>query len=226
MRGADLSMKIDTDEILDKYSTKCKNSEFEKKINELDEEYADKNCSFADVEQIARTTLKALPKINFGKLRDEMDRMNVQVFENPTTFQLTEAMAQVQGYKNRLAEISTLVEHEYITRKRVNDILFDANQAISKQSSADKRKGEATLRYPTLLLQFSIIESFRIEVNNIINNMRSIGDTISRQATIMQMQITLGEYRKKAPDELKNHGEGEDGVDYKSGAPELDWANV
>lgn len=199
---------------------------FEKAVDDLDEEYSSKNCTFSDVEIIARATLKALPKLDFNALRNEMEHMNVTVVDNPTTFQLTEGMSQVQSFKNRLVEISTVVEHEYITRKRVNDILFDANQAVSKQSSADKRKGEATLRYPTLLLKFSTIESFRSEVNNYVNNMRSIGDTLSRQATLMQMQISLGEYRRKNPEEFKQRGEGEDPLDYKSGAPELNWMDA
>ena len=65
---------------------------------------------------------------------------------------------KVQQYKNRLSEIASMVEHEYMTRKRVNDILFDANQAVSQQSSADKRRGDATLRFPILLLRFTDIE--------------------------------------------------------------------
>jgi len=195
-------------------------------LDEIEEEYGDKNCSFADVEMIAKKTLSALPKLHFAKYRSEMNKMHVDVYENPTTFQITESMAKVQEYKNRLSEIMIAVEHEYMTRKRVNDMLFDANQAISKQSSADKRRGEATIRFATYLLQLSNIESFRYEVTTVMNNMRSIGDTISRQASVMQMQITLGEYRKKLPQEFNNRGEGEEPLDYKSGASELTWENV
>src|SRR5574344_2746318 len=115
-----------------------------------------------------------------------------------------------------------VVEHEYLVRKRVNDMLFDANQAVSKQSSADKRKGEATIRYPMLLLQFETINSFRSEVTNIMNNLRSVGDTVSRQASIISMQISLGEYRKKMPNEL-NGNDIEEHKDYKSGVSELQW---
>jgi uncharacterized protein YaaR (DUF327 family) len=213
--------EIETPKKETKKTKAVKEKTFSEVLDDLDEEYGGKSCSFVEVENIGKTMLRALPKLNFTKLRNEMSHMHVNVFENPTTFQLTEAMAQVQVYKNRLAEIMTLVEHEYITRKRVNDILFDANQAISKQSSADKRKGEATLRFPTLLMKFSEIESFRYEVNSVMNNIRSIGDTISRQTTVMQMQINLGEYRKKTAEDFRNRGEGEDPLDYKSGAPQL-----
>lgn len=213
-------------EIDDKDLVPQKSSSQKTTLDKLDEEYGDKNCSFAEVEQIGKAMIAALPKINFNKIRNEMEHMQVDVYENPTTFQITESMAKVQQYKNRLSEIASMVEHEYMTRKRVNDILFDANQAVSKQSSADKRRGEATLRFPILLLRFTDIESFRYEVTSKMNNLRSIGDTISRQASVMQMQITLGEYRKKTPQEFEQRGEGEDKLDYKSGAPELTWENV
>ena len=195
-------------------------------LDELEDEYGDKQCTFADVEAIGKKMLSSLPKLDVDKLRDEMFDMHVDVYENPTTFQITESMAKVQAYKDRLSEIVNLVEHEYITRKRVNEILFDANQAVSKQSSADKRKGEATLRFPILLLKFSAIDSFRSEVTNKVNNIRSIGETISRQVSIMQMQITLGEYRKKTSEDFRKHSEAEHPNDYKSGAPELEWSDV
>lgn len=214
-------MEIDDKDLIPQKSSSQKTT-----LDKLDEEYGDKNCSFAEVEQIGKAMIAALPKINFNKIRNEMEHMQVDVYENPTTFQITESMAKVQQYKNRLSEIASMVEHEYMTRKRVNDILFDANQAVSKQSSADKRRGEATLRFPILLLRFTDIESFRYEVTSKMNNLRSIGDTISRQASVMQMQITLGEYRKKTPQEFEQRGEGEDKLDYKSGAPELTWENV
>ena len=199
---------------------------YQETMEQLDKDYGDKQCSFSDVEVIGKTILATLPKINMNKLRNEMANMHVETFENPTTFQLAEAMAKVQEYKNRLSEIMNVVEHEYMVRKRVNDMLFDANQAVSKQSSADKRKGEATIRYPMLLLQFETINSFRSEVTNVMNNIRAIGDTVSRQASIISMQISLGEYRKKMPTEMINRGSIEEGQDYKSGVSEINWQSV
>ena len=158
-------MEIDEKDLIPQKSSSQKTT-----LDKLDEEYGDKNCSFAEVEQIGKAMIAALPKINFNKIRNEMEHMQVDVYENPTTFQITESMAKVQQYKNRLSEIASMVEHEYMTRKRVNDILFDANQAVSKQSSADKRRGEATLRFPILLLRFTDIESFRYEVTSKMNN--------------------------------------------------------
>jgi hypothetical protein len=77
-----------------------------------------------------------------------------------------------------------------------------------------------------LLLQFENINSFRTEVTNVMNNMRSIGDTVSRQASIISMQITLGEYRKKLPKELADGADGVINKDYKTGVSEVPWSQV
>src|SRR5574344_255951 len=100
-----------------------KGKDYQTTLNDLNEEYKDKACTFTDVEDIGKTILSTLPKLDFNKLRDEMSNMHVETFENPTTFQLSEEMAQVQEYKNRLSEIMNKVEHEYLVRKRVNDML-------------------------------------------------------------------------------------------------------
>ena len=47
-------------------------------------------------------------------------------------------------------------------------MLFDANNLISKASSADKRKGEATLKYPMQILQFESADAFLKEVEQML----------------------------------------------------------
>ena len=154
--------------------------------------------------------------------------MTVQTYDNPNTFQLLEEMDQVQQYKNRLSEILTDVEHEYAVRRRTLDMLYAANNLVSNQKSADKRQGEAILRYPNLVLQLGKIEAFRTEVINIMNNLKSIVDVISRQASIINMQINLGEYRHKTALDFNHEGNenAEEANDYKSGAPKVDWGDI
>lgn len=194
-------------------------------LDSLEAEYGSRDCTFADVEEIVKSIVGTLPYIDFNAYRAEIDGMTVDIGDNPTTFGLMEALAHIQGYKDRLTTMMNFVDHEYTVRKRVVDMLFDANQAVSKASSADKRKGEATIRYPMLIIRFETINAFRNELTAIINNMRSRGDTISRQVSLIDMQIRLGEYRRKLPDEF-SAGEAEDPLDYKSGAPEVNWADV
>lgn len=196
---------------------------YEEVLDDLNDAYGDKDCTFDDVETIAKTVFGTLPIINYSSIRKEIDEMHVDTYPAPTTFQINEGLYKVQGYKERLSEITDIVEHEYSVRKRAVEMLFEANQAVSKQSSADKRKGEATIRYPILLLKLESITAFKQEISNCMNNIRSAGDTISRQASVISMQIALGEYRKKMPGEFKQGNNAEENMDYKSGAPDVLW---
>jgi hypothetical protein len=185
-----------------------------------------KECTFGELEVIVYDIIDTLPHLDYNALHEEAQDMVVKTSDNPTTFQLLEQMEKVQQYKNRLGEIMTDVEHEYATRKRCMELLYAANNLSSNQKSVDKRQGEAMLRYPNLVLQFGRIESFRTELLNIMNNLKSVGDMISRQASIISMQMQLGEYRKKTSLDFNHGPEAEDVMDYKSGAPEIDWSDV
>ena len=84
-------------------------------------------------------------------------------------------------------------------RKKCLDMLMDAVNLISKATSADKRRGEATLRYPIMVIQTESAEIFMKEIEFIYSNIKSTVDSISRQASVMSMQITLGERRNGNP---------------------------
>lgn len=200
--------------------------DFYDKMDNIDKVHAKKACDFNELESIVYDIVSTLPKLDLSKYHDEMEEMEVQTYENPTTFQLLETMDHVQQYKNRLSEILNDVEHEYAVRKRTLDMLYAANNLVSNQKSADKRQGEAMLKYPNLVLQLGKIEAFRTEITNVMGNLKAIGDVISRQASIISMQIQLGEYRKKDVLDFNHAGLAEEGNDYKSGAPEVDWGDI
>lgn len=196
------------------------------KLDSLDKTLSKKSCDFADLEAVVYDIIATLPKLDLDAYHEEAKNMLVKTSDNPTTFQLLEMMDNVQQYKNRLSEIMIDVDHECAVRKRTLDMLNSANDLMSNQKSSDKRHGEASLRFPNLLLQLGRIEAFRTELQNIMNNLKSIGDVISRQASILSLQIQLGEYRKKMSLDFNRDSDAEENNDYKSGAPEIDWENV
>lgn len=149
----------------------------------------------ADVEKMVNQLLATLPKINRNAWRSEMESMSVPIKENPTTYDINEGLALAQGYRDRLSEMLLYAQREYKLRKRCLEMLFDAVNLISKASSADKRRGEASMRYPVMLLQVESAEIFIKEIEMIYNNIKSAADSISRQASVISMQISLGERR-------------------------------
>lgn len=184
--------------------------------------------TISDLENIVNQIISSIPKLNKNKIRKEMENMIVQTYQAPTTFDINAGLSVSQSYKDRLTEIYTTAMNEYKTRKRCVEMLFDANNLLSKASSADKRKGEATMKYPIYLLQLETAENFMKEIEQVMNNMKSITETISRQGSMISAQIQLGEYRKKLPSDFNNSSDAEEANDYHSGAPKInvEWDNI
>ena len=182
--------------------------------------------TLSDLEIMVNQIINSLPKLDKNKIRHEMENMKVDTYQAPTTFDINAGLATAQGYRDRLTEIYTIALNEYKVRKRCVDMLFDANNLLSKASSADKRKGEATMKYPTYLLQMEISENFMKEVEQMLANMKSITETISRQGSMISAQISLGEYTKRAA-KIGNN-EAEEALDYHSQVPKanIDWDDI
>lgn len=185
--------------------TETKHTQFEDSMEKAFEEVisSDKKSdigkgeySLTDLEKEIIDVLNTLPKLDRYALRREMVNMIVSVEENPTTFGINEGLAKAQAYKSRLAEIYTLAIREFKLRKRCMEILQDAIMKVSNEKSADKRKGEFAMRYPILLMQEQAAENFYEEVKHLISNMASANENVSRQVSVLQLQVQLGEVRR------------------------------
>lgn len=177
----------------------------------------------SDLEKDVEAVFNSLPKLDRNKLRKEIDEMEYEVPQMPTTFDINKGLSITQSYKDRLTEILTLATREHRVRKRYMEMLVLANSVTSKQSSADKREGEAMLKYSVWAIQLEASEIFVKEVEQILANIKSASDAISRQGSMIQSQISLGEYvhRKHANVQSKN-SEAEEKPDYHSGTSKID----
>lgn len=170
---------------------------YEDTLQSIDNKYGHGFATMDDIQDMAKEMLETIPKLDRNKLREEMDLMHVEVYPEPTTFNINEGLAKAQGYKERLAGILVQAQREYNVRNKVWDMLAAATNVMSKLSSADKRKGEAIMKYSAYFLQLEAAETFMEEVQMYMNNMKATGEAISRQASVLQSQIQLNEIRRK-----------------------------
>lgn len=170
---------------------------YETQLNNLENKYGMGTCTYNDIEQMAKDMLATLPRLNRDLLRDEMSKMHVDIYIDPTTFNINEGLALAQAFRERLAGILALADKEYNVRVKVFEMLTMAHGVMSKASSADKRKGEGLIKYAVQFIQLEAAETFRNEVKTYLDNMKATSETISRQASVLQAQITLGEIRRK-----------------------------
>ena len=138
--------------------------DYEDQLNNIDNKYNKGTCNLNDIENIARDMLFAIPKLNRNQLREEMMLMHVDIYLDPTTFNINEGLAKAQAYRERLSGILALADREYNTRTKVFEMLVMAHNVVSKATSADKRKGEAMIKYVTQYIQLEAAETFRNEV--------------------------------------------------------------
>ena len=191
-------------------------------FEETIESYKGNNVSMTDIENISNNIIKSLPILDRNKLREEIQNMIVNIPETPTTFDINQGLALSQAYRDRLTEIYVDIMKEVKIRKRCLEMLFDANNLISKASSADKRKGEATLKYPMQILQFESADAFLKEVEQILNNMKSTFDTFSRAGSILALQVQLGEYKGNGNKKFDNFESDAEEIE-KEPIKELSW---
>ena len=158
-----------------------------------------KNASVENIEKIVDNIIASLPIKDKQTLREEMQQMRISVPENPTTFEITEGLAKSQAYRDRLSQIYIDANNDKKMRQRCLEMLCDVNNVVSKASSVDKRKGEATLKYPSYFLSYELSAVFLAEVEMNLKNMENIFNTFSRQASVMQLQVQLGEYKGNKP---------------------------
>lgn len=199
---------------------------FEDKLEEISDSFSGP-CSIHDLEKMVEQITATLPKLNRNKIREEIGNMVVPIEQTPTTFDINKGLEISQAYKDRLVEILSFASREYKLRKRCVEMLFDANNLISKASSADKRRGESTMRYPLHLLNLEASEIFLREVEQILGNIKSASESVSRQGSLIQSQIQLGEYRKRQPGTISEPNQAEE-IDYHSDATKLDlhWDEI
>jgi hypothetical protein len=195
----------------------------EKNYEEIIEETSFTNASMADIERLTENIIAGLPKLDKYAIRKEIEQMVVNVSESPTTFDINQGLALSQAYRDRLTEIYLKITKEVKIRKRCIEMLFDANNFISKASSADKRKGEASLKYPMQLFQYENASAFMIEIEQVLNNMKTVFETISRQGSMLSLQVQLGEYKKKNTTSLFDEINDENGAEERETVKELSW---
>lgn len=196
--------------------------DFEVAVDESAKGAATSQGTMGELEQMIFNILSTLPRLNRNALRFEMENMSVKIQQNPTTNDLHEGLSKAQGYKDRLAEIHNLASREFKTRERCVDMLFDANNVVSKGKSADVRRGEATMKYPHLLIQLEAAETFVKEVEQVLQNIKSAHESVSRQISLMQIQLQLGEIRREQ--RTPNNDVEGNGSSINKG--EMDWDSL
>jgi len=159
--------------------------------------------SFNSLVERCNEIVKGLPfdgQSDYEIVKAKLAENKIHYDESPSPSELSNQLGLVQMMKDELLEISARAYYNHIVRKRIYEILFDAYMSISQKTSADKRKGDATLRLSAFSLNAVDAEAFYVYCKQIADNLESSHKTISRRIVCMQAQISLGEMPTAGPD--------------------------
>lgn len=155
-----------------------------------------------------------LPRINYDDIHEEVAQLNVESNPTPTLQLINVKLQKVQAAKDRLSEIHQMVVRCYTFKKRAVGILTEAWGKFADGSSQDKRKADCAFRLSDFNLDLAQIEALNNVCDNVLRNLDSQSNAISRQITIIQSELKMFDMgRGSLPDFDFNKGSLNDGFD-------------
>jgi len=177
-------------------------------IQNYDENSEESNHEYDLEDMVAKCklTLDKIEIINedsYNNVKKIISKFAINVEDASDPYSLSLILGKIQSHKDGLVEIVAEAQSNYILRKRMYELLFDAFSACSTEKTVDKRKGDATLRLREFSIEAIKSEAFFTYCKNILDNVESQHKTISRRLSAVQMQIQIGEL-STGKDELDN----------------------
>ena len=148
--------------------------------------------------------IAALPTLDYDKLYLELSQLNVKVSDDPSLQVLSKELQRIQGAKDRVAEIVKDSVKNFLVRKRIGEVLQRGWIRFSEAGSTDKREGEAMLKLSQFTETASEAESFYRAALQILKNLDSQHEIVSRRISCYNSAIKLRD--------LKGYGSDVDAI--------------
>lgn len=134
---------------------------------------------------------RMFPILNYDELYKELRDLSVQSAPTPTLQVLNDEIQKVQAAKDRLSEIYMEVVKHYHFKSNAIKILQESWGKFTSEKNAEGRKGDAAFRLSNFSLDFAQVESMYRACMNILRNLDSAHDTLSRRITVIQLTMKL-----------------------------------
>jgi len=155
---------------------------------------------YSRVVENAQGMLGELKPLDYSALRMELRKLNFSMSENPSLQQLNLEIQKIQAAKDRLTEIMMDATNDYIMRQRIADVLLEGWQKYSTDSSADKRKADATTKFSQFITTAAKAEAFYKTVSQVLKNVDSKHEAASRRVTCFSLALKLRDISRGTPD--------------------------
>lgn len=132
-----------------------------------------------------------LPNLAYEAVYTELSELTVKACPTPTLQVISEEMQKSQQAKDRVTELDIQVTQCLMLKDRAVSILREAAMKFSEEKSADKRKGDALYLLANFELDLAKTEALSSACKQVMRNLHSLQETLSRRITNVQLQVKL-----------------------------------
>lgn len=143
----------------------------------------------SDFDRIADNMIHKLnldEKVDYDFYRNELMQLQKPLSNIFNPEDLANDLARVQAYKDRAVEIVGILTKNHLTYKRLVEVLTKGWPKFSNEKSAEKREGEALLKMSGFIMDANDAEIAYRYAMDIMRNLESQMDSVSRQITCAQ----------------------------------------
>ena len=137
--------------------------------------------------------LVALGDIDCAALGEELHRLSAPLSDSPDPEVLARDLSRIQAFKDRAVEIVRVLTKAHLTHKRVVEILTKGWPKHSEEKSAEKRVGEALLKFSNFIMVASDVESIYRHALGVMTNLESQQENVSRQISCAMVAAKIGQ---------------------------------
>lgn len=136
-----------------------------------------------------------LDVFDFDSGKRELENYIVSLDPNPTPSEVTEKIAMIQGYRDRVSQMYCVALAIEGMAKREYTKLFDeyAVSLIGSKLNMNEKEYKARGSCRPQYNLYQRAKEYTEIVKTVLNNLCDAQESLSRQITVMQMQIELGE---------------------------------
>lgn len=143
------------------------------------------------VRELQKLERDNLPQPDFEAGYTELETYVLKIPTMPTPESLSECLAIVQSYKDRVTHMLIVANNTSSTCKRVYQRAYETYY-LQVSGTVAQREFTARNQYGDQYALANKAEDYATACKNILDNLKSTQEIISRQITIMQLEVELG----------------------------------
>ena len=149
-------------------------------------------AEYQDVVDRINLAYEMLPSIDYNALYSELSSLGIRPTSGYIPAEIGRQLEEVQGAKDRVAEIYILVDRHCIMKKAfVNTLKNVWYKFCTKDSNKEKREGEANYIIHNYILDYAKIEALESTCKHIWSNLESTHKILQNKISVMQITVKL-----------------------------------